>query len=428
MPTLKLHNWFKKDFSAFVKLCDEGRKFDKATNKVSFTGLIFNDIKEIAVSGVKPPSSISNSLIPIAVRNTLFDQKLPIGFSEDNFLSLLEENLRSSVGKNSQYVLLTGFYAKGNFPRKVYKLPNAIISIYKGTDQNSRGVKRFVQKQKERLGSVDQYSDPVEFPYHQHYVKVFVTARSIDEALEKASNNFAAFRGVLNYLANYTRYSATSWGVNQEKKVFNFFVPFRFSTLHTPTGMLLGGSYYQKHWQAPHKPFDLTTQKMFFPNLEKTIRIFRKGHGLSDDAWEVLAAYSRALDTPGYQAAFVKLWAVLELLCCVENNESHEKIVSRCSFLYSDYQETRLMLNHLRERRNKLIHSMEEEELSSEEKLIYQLNRYATYVLKQWIYNPFKFLDKNEFKDFLDSPNDVNLLKRKRYVADLAISFIVPKH
>ena len=193
--------------------------------------------------------------------------------------------------------------------------------------------------------------------------------------------------------------------------------------MHTTDGKFIPHNlYYVRQHEKPRKLINLRQQ-----DNAKIIKLFNRSyiklkskHGLANAAWENLMIYCRALDLPGYHQAFTRLWAVMESLSGIQPSESHDKIVSRNAFLYTDPEHVKLMLHHLRTTRNKLVHSDMEITSESEELVIYQLNRFVCHLLNEYIYNAGKFMTVSDFISFLDHPLDANVLRSRLNVLQKA--------
>ncbi|RIJ32408.1 hypothetical protein D1223_00665 [Henriciella mobilis] len=137
----------------------------------------------------------------------------------------------------------------------------------------------------------------------------------------------------------------------------------------------------------------------------------------------MLVKYVRATDTPNWLYSFTELWSVLEQICCIQSGQDHKKIVERVSTLYEDKAHTKLMLDHLRVRRNNIIHKGYEEKSDTSERILFQLNRYVTQALWLIVSNGLEFSSKDEWVEFLDTTGSVEALRAKKIMLDKAIKF-----
>lgn len=420
---MKYHKWFIKGIPALNEMITTSRSKDHEKRTVSFSGFMMDEIIEIIRTGIDT-DKYARETIRTSIRATLFDYDLKCPFELDDFSDILKKKLESSKGREEKYILLSGFYLKGNLSFTKIKMPNALITLYPATSHVS-SISKFIASQNEVLSKINE-EPQLHFPYDQVVVKVFVKASSKQEAADKAISSLDQLRGLLNFSFNSRKINSKSMGKVSETRVFNGVVGFRFQSLHDKYGKVLeNGLYYTRLWDKPKKAAQLITQKERHAQAYflKALKRLRLNHGLHKEAWEGLLIYCRALDTPTYQNAFSKLWGVMEYLSGVLATESHEKIVSRNAFLFSDPHQVELILNHLRVNRNELVHTGTELDTDHEEVLIYQLNRYVCSLLARYIFNGLNFKTRSDFISFLDHPRDANQAKLKYEIAKTAYDF-----
>lgn len=115
------------------------------------------------------------------------------------------------------------------------------------------------------------------------------------------------------------------------------------------------------------------------------------------------------MDVIDYSNSIVNLWSILEYL--TNTDKGYSQTISRASFLYGDYKIVQHFLEALRDTRNKIVHSSERD--TREETLVYQLKDIVENLLSFYLFNPFKFSNREELTNFLDLPKD-NLALKKR--------------
>jgi len=401
----------------------EGRKINHEKKSVSYSGFILDELIEIITTGIILDGYAKDTL-RTSIRTILFDYSLELPLTLNDLSRLLESKLKSSKGREKKYILLSGFYLKGSLSFSKIKTPNALITL-KPAAAVGPSMSKFIDAQNAALK--DHRLEPqIEFPLDQTIAKVFVKGRSPREAADKAIDALDQLRGLLNFSFNSRKINSKSIGEISETRVFNGIVGFRFQSLHDENAKIIkDGLFYTRAWDKSKAVARLisSNDKKTETYFLKAVARLRSKHGLHNEAWKAAQIYCRALDTPTYQNAFAKLWGVMEYLSGVTATDSHDKIVTRNAFLFSDPNYVRLTLNHLRANRNELIHAGTELDVHHEEVLIYQLNRYVCKLLARYIFNGFNFKNRQEFISFLDLPVDVNQLKQKYEIVEKAYNF-----
>ena len=203
----------------------------------------------------------------------------------------------------------------------------------------------------------------------------------------------------------------------------------KFSTVHDEEGIAIKNSvWFERDWIAPTKLFQYSKiDEVRRKRFSDVLGYMKTQHGLSELAHEGLIRYCRALDSTNWQYSFLELWSVLEFLCCIDSNQNHDTICTRVCALYADKELTRLYMNHLKIRRNGLVHAGYEIEERYAEQILYQLNRYVSRVLYFVLSNALELNSKDELREFLDLNLDVARLQRRRRIINSAIEFRRPR-
>ena len=136
-----------------------------------------------------------------------------------------------------------------------------------------------------------------------------------------------------------------------------------------------------------------------------------------------MSKYARAFDEPDSNTAFVKLWSALESLV-TPGVADYDKMVKRCSFLYADGEYHKQVLEHLREYRNRSVHSgIEGEDARTN---CFLLQEYFRTAIHFYLGNYTYFSDLNNANEFLDLPSDQEILAGKMKILRKAMKFIAP--
>lgn len=239
----------------------------------------------------------------------------------------------------------------------------------------------------------------------QTTVCIRVTAKSAHEAGNQALDAVDLIRGIWNLFTNLA-WRRTFGG---RKTPINQFMLGAVHTLHKIDGSLVQDMF----WYEPHHfsgKGQATTSKA---GLKKIATAFRKKLSRLPyrlDIETAILRYTRALDTDDHDASFVKLWSVLEFLTDT-GLASYDKTVKRASYMMKDGAYHRLVLQHLRQHRNRSVHGGQSGE--TEETEIYQLKRYVEYLIRFHVGNGFGFNTLSGACEFMDLPADADVLKKR---------------
>jgi len=237
---------------------------------------------------------------------------------------------------------------------------------------------------------------------------VSVVARSPFEAAEKALDRLDFIRGIWNLWIN----RGESIRISSGKRIpVNNILLGPIHTLHNRDGKLATESWwYEPQYQGVIKPFN---DKSKINNMCKYMTNFRrllKKSNYASDIIQAVLRYVRALDYRDWDVSFLRLWSVLEFLTGTLSDR-YEVTIRRASYMFSNREYNRQILSHLRDYRNKSVHAGSE---SSEiELLMYQLKNYVEVLLAFHVRNKFKFSSIADAAEFLDLPNDLDLIDRK---------------
>lgn len=126
---------------------------------------------------------------------------------------------------------------------------------------------------------------------------------------------------------------------------------------------------------------------------------------------EFLVRYARALDGRDMEAVFLRLWSLLESLTGTTAGESYDTTIDRASFLFGDLDVVRHLLEHLRSRRNRLVHQAEEHGAAAEE-LVYQVKYFVEALLVFHLNTGRQLRSMAKATEFLSLPRNVQGLEK----------------
>ena len=233
-------------------------------------------------------------------------------------------------------------------------------------------------------------------------------ARSAYDAVESAFKTLDLVRGIWNLF--YNEFSDLRMSYARPKPV-NPVLLGPVHTLHRPNGELATDTvWYQPEYQEPVRAKDLRPK---WRELQRYTRIVEKGLNkikYREEVEEAFRRYAQALDTWDLNSAYIKLWGLLEYLTGTLH-ASYKTTVRRGAFLWKDRYLHRELLNHLKDYRNRAVHSGKEPQ--GVEALVYQLKRHVETLLEFHIVAGRDFSNFAEAAEFLDLPWELSTLKKK---------------
>jgi hypothetical protein len=121
--------------------------------------------------------------------------------------------------------------------------------------------------------------------------------------------------------------------------------------------------------------------------------------------------YVRALDSRDHSDSFAGIWSVLEYVTASVGE--YKQLIKRVSFLYSDKDRRfiRLLLEHLRDARNRLVHA--DEVGSNIETYLYRLKGMTELMIRHHLRRGNSYPSLATVAEYLDTPVDRELLKRR---------------
>jgi hypothetical protein len=247
-----------------------------------------------------------------------------------------------------------------------------------------------------------------------------VRAKSEHQAAKIAFDEIDLNRAIWNILGN----SSMEWGFGSEFRPINKVRLGRIHTVHNLRDKDAAPSVWTEPNFVPVPIYSPQLPDVFRENAKKLQELLAIAN-YKAELQKALLLYVRALDEQDPSNALIKLWTAQELLTCPPGVADHERVVDRSSFLFRNKHLHRQILNHLRERRNKLVHSGFE---GSQTKICcYQLQGYFRKLFYFHNSNHKLFNSLQEANEFLDLPTEVKELERRARVLDHAKEFVSEK-
>lgn len=248
------------------------------------------------------------------------------------------------------------------------------------------------------------------------WVRTPVSARDEIAAGNIASEALDEWRAIWNYTLNYGK-RRISFGGGHPDPV-NVVVSGPVHTLHHSDGSPATSTHW---WEPAHLDGIRTTP--IEPELDRVARLLRKyQRNLSTSAAgssisKLLVRYARALDERDMQSGFLKLWGVLEVATNT-TFQSYELTVKRAASVWRDKNRAKVVLQHLRNRRNDLVHQGRDP--TNPQEIVYILKPYVDELLGRLIGNAPNFLSLEEFGHYLDLLRNPAALDRQARLLRLA--------
>jgi hypothetical protein len=263
---------------------------------------------------------------------------------------------------------------------------------------------------------------PRERPHWERYsaVRVHARARSAEQAADSALDALDLLRGIWNLYFNRGVPWRSSYGRRQP---INNIVLGPIHSLHQPSGKLATDTFWwSADYAGPRKPIRLAPELERLRNFERLIRRYLSKSSYREDIEASIRRYTRTLDSPHWNAAFVQLWGLLEYLTDT-SKMPYENTIRRALFLYhkEDRNYNRQILKHLMHYRNRVVHSGHETD--EIELLLYQLNRFVGRVLLYHIFATPGFSRRQDTAQFMNLPADLPELRRQIRMMQRALHY-----
>lgn len=276
------------------------------------------------------------------------------------------------------------------------------------------------QKGADKMYNISRHSLTADPP--QNYIRVLISvdARSPLDAAEHAFEAVDLLRGIWNFGLNRKHLNRNSYGNRQP---VNEIVLGPLHSLHLPDGKLATEMWwYDPEYQKPVAPYNLRgiKEKQLLDKIEKSGRTLLKKQKYRTVVELAIKEYCRALDHRNWSNAFLKLWSVLEMLTHTEK-ANYSNTIQRASFVWTDAEYHKEVLNHLRHLRNSFVH--ENKSTDDVETYMYQLKRYVEALISFHLGMGLSFSTISEAAEFMDLPVERQVLRKKIEKLETALKY-----
>jgi hypothetical protein len=247
-----------------------------------------------------------------------------------------------------------------------------------------------------------------------------VSAKSVYTAHSQAESALEVLRGIWNYENNRSIISITRIGGSGKWEVLNKIRRGPVDTVHLPDGSLATQEWWQIPFSEPSQPWTVSDK---WPQMRKaTLWYLRRSKEIpyQEEASAMWLRYAHALDDPDPEGCFLKLWSLLELVTATKG-ANYDEMVRRTLFMCDEREFHQLILEHLRDRRNALVHS--DNGSPQIQACIFQLKRYVEEFIRLHLVLGRRFKTISEFGEFFSLPFEPSMLKAKRQLYGWAFSF-----
>ena len=127
---------------------------------------------------------------------------------------------------------------------------------------------------------------------------------------------------------------------------------------------------------------------------------------------ESMVRYVRALDEKDQHIALIKIWSALECITGI-SDANYDALIRRTSFIFKEYEYHRQILEHLRDHRNRCVHSADQSDKAKID--CFQMQVYIFSLISFHIGHRDTFKSLDEALYFLDLPTENALLLTRQY-------------
>ncbi len=258
-----------------------------------------------------------------------------------------------------------------------------------------------------------------EAPMPEKYCPITVTVKSKDsmDAAHAAIYDLDYVRGVHALFVNPSSELNFEFG---PQKPINKIMLGGMHTLHDSKGRLAKEHiyWYERNYRV-RPPVRFSNKSQLAKNVsyvEQQIKVHTNGSMIKD----AIVRYVRAYDESDRNVTIQKTWAALESIVCPHENNAGI-IVRRCSFMFADRPYYEQVLEHLREYRNRNVHSgYEVEDLDYH---CYQLQQFFRQAVLFYLKNASVFTGLQEANKFLDLPSTFAELQKLKSHVEKAMKY-----
>ncbi len=382
-----------------------------------FEGVSFNDTLAILTSKLKRPKGVGDFDWQSIVRKSLLDATAASVVDKVSF-QRAHKNAISAHARTPEkrFVVATTLSTRYGSHLKTLRADGATFTFSRRLPQ------KFDRTPLEKIPGYPSAPEPDDYVR----VRVAVRARSHHGAREKALRALDLVRGLWNFSQTRLTIARLSLGRRPTPVAEIRIGPTQ--TIHLANGKLASEIYF---YDPLFVAYDVRHDAAKWAELLKEFDLLRKllkeripYRAKLEDAF---VRYAAALDGIHFQATFLQLWGLLELLTNTTGGP-YDKTIERTANLYTEVLFNRLLLDHLRDSRNRWVHMGASSTSEDVEDSVFLLKRYVDDALRFHFQFAGRFRSLEEAAAFLDLPWQLEDLKRRRTVLNSAIKFRTPRN
>lgn len=231
------------------------------------------------------------------------------------------------------------------------------------------------------------------------YIKVVIEikGKSLENIIHRGLEYIDILRGIMCLLCNsFGEFIGSQW------KPINKIRLGKFHTPHDSSGNIITGNIWLDPFYTYTRPYVSDNTSVMLKNIKYFISSLQKtNHEYYSILSDSLLKYVRAFDEQNHNVTTIRAWAALESIAAHKESNS-DSISRRCAFLYEDYEYHKIIIECLREQRNKNVHSGEESREAKNNN--FQIQYYFKELFFFHIQHLGKFNSIDEANAFLDMP------------------------
>ena len=249
------------------------------------------------------------------------------------------------------------------------------------------------------------YADP---PSGYRWVRVSVRERCPAAAVAAVESCLQLQLGIWNLWLN--RRKGLSWSTGPRQPVNEIGLG-PIHTVHQPSGIVDDGvGWYDTGYFAPFAVKRLGDDAQSIQSFSNRMRGRLGRVAFGGVVENCIRLYNRALDEHDASTSYLRMWQTLEAATNTAPNR-HADPVRRAAFLYSDHEYVAAELSHLRDSRNRLVHTGESS-LQVDSNLL-RLRLHVERLLMFLAARGAEFPSMEDVGEFLDLPSSTSELSRK---------------
>jgi hypothetical protein len=235
-----------------------------------------------------------------------------------------------------------------------------------------------------------------------------VSARTPNAAFNQAQTAVDLIRALWNLVLNRGTRRISLFQTGTPKPV-NPILPGALHTLHEPGGALIKDVFWvETHPLESSRVYGVGENWHLVQKRSLKLRSKLRALSYGDEIEKAIVRYGRALDEADARSSFNRVWSVLEYL--TNSIGAYDTLISRSSFLATDRERTlvRMILQHLRDVRNAVVHA--DEERSNMNAYLYELKFITEWLIFFHLNEGKLFGSRARAAEYLDTPTDRRLL------------------